>query len=107
MLSSEEDPVYLTLYNIYPVSYGKIPIDKTFEHDFLCFERQSFLFWEIVTSAGTYLKFTLAPYTSNFYGNYLLCYLMSTNIFCELHQTMLFFLFLNNLTASNQQGKLY
>lgn len=35
MLSSED----LTLYNIYPVPYGKIPIDKIFEHDFLCFER--------------------------------------------------------------------
>lgn len=61
MLSSEEDPGYLTLYNMYPVPYDKIPIDKTLECDFLHFE--SFLSWETVTSASTYLKFTLAPST--------------------------------------------
>lgn len=44
MLSSEENPVFLTLYNMYLVPYGKIPIDRIFEYDFLCLERQSLLF---------------------------------------------------------------
>lgn len=44
MLSSKENPVFLTLYNMYLVPYGKIPIDRIFEYDFLCLERQSLLF---------------------------------------------------------------
>jgi len=52
-----------------------------------------------------YLKFILAPYTSAFYEYDLVSYLMSTNIYYKFCQIMLFFLFLNNLTESNQQGK--
>lgn len=50
-----------------------------------------------------YLKFILAPYPSTFYGKDLVSYLMSTNIYYKSHQTMLCFLFLNNLTESNQR----
>lgn len=102
--SSEENPTFLSVY-MYLVPYGKIPLSRTIECDFLCFERQSFLFWETVISPGIYLKFILAPYPSTFYGNDLVSYLISTNIYYKSHQTMLCFLFLNNLTESNQQGK--
>lgn len=105
MCSSEENPTFLSVYNTYFVPYSKIPFGRTFECDFLCFERQHFIFWETVTSPGLYLKFTLAPYTSTFYENDLVSYLMNTNMYCKFNKTKLFFLLLNNMTESNQQGK--
>lgn len=70
------------------------------------------LFWKTVFSLlrnCNFSRYTFKIHTNTlpimFHGNYLVSYLMSTNIYCEFHQTMLFFLFLNNLTASHQQGK--
>lgn len=105
MCSSEENPTFLPLYNTYFVPYIKIPLSRTLECDFLCSEWQHFIVWETVTSSCLNLKFTLAPYTSTFYGTDLVSYLMNTNIYCKFNKTMLFFLFLNNMTESNQQGK--
>lgn len=59
MSSSEENPTFLSVYSMYFVPYSPIPPGRTFEYDFLCFERQPFLFCETVTSAGMYLKFIL------------------------------------------------
>lgn len=101
--SSEENPTFLSVCNLYLVPYGKIPLGRPFECHFLCFERQTFLFWETVTSPGIYLTFILAHYTSTFYRNNLVSYLISTNMYCKFQQTILFFVLLNDLTQSNQQ----
>lgn len=111
--SFEEKPTFQSVCNMYSVPYSNIFLGRTFECFLFilfilfilyifCFVRQPFLFWETVTSSGMYWKFILATHTSTFYGNDLVSYLGSTNIYCRFHQTMTFCLFLNNLTEYNQ-----